>query len=227
MKNKLLLASIVSGLLISSSVRAEVIVNDPTAITKMLTQIENLKNQLAVQKQTFQSLSHTTNLGSLLDSETSDLMNNLPSNWQSVYDDALSSSSSVTGSVSSMVSTLNDKIDNMTPQNALKYINKQMSQKGAADRYMAAKAYDNEMSELDSMQDLQKQIASTGDMKDIADLQARIQTAQGAIQGEQAKLQLMSMLQDSEDKIYQQQRDRAAHNLNHGINDTVNPAPLY
>ena len=226
MKTKFLLASIVSGLLISSSVRAEVIVNDPTAITKMLTQIENLKNQLAVQKQTFESLAHTTDLGSLLNDQTSELAGNLPSNWESVYNDALNSTSSVTGTVSSMVDRYNSAIDDMSPQDAITYVNKQLAQKGSADRAMAAKAYNNEMAELDSMQQLQEEIAKTQDMKSIADLQARIQTAQGAIQGEQAKLQLMSMLQSSQDKIYQEQMDRASANFNFGTTDSNKPASI-
>lgn len=223
---KLILSIGVAGFFVCSFARADVVVNDPTAILRMADQIEQLKNQLLVQKQTYESLAHTTNLGSLLDTATSDLIGNLPSNWQSVYNDALNSNSSITGSVSSMVNQYNDQIDNMSPRDAISYINKQMAEKGAVDRSMATKAYDNEMAELDDMQDLQQQIATTADTKSIADLQARIQTAQGAVQGEQAKLKLMSMLQDSEDKIYQQQKDRAADNLNYGVNNTINPAPM-
>ncbi|MDC9184887.1 type IV secretion system protein [Escherichia coli] len=48
---------------------------------------------------------------------------------------------------------------------------------------MAQNAYNNEMAELNNIQELTNQIDSTTDMKQIADLQARIQTAQGAIQG--------------------------------------------
>ena len=74
---------------------------------------------------------------------------------------------------------------------------------------MAQNAYNNEMAELNNIQELTNQIDSTTDMKQIADLQARIQTAQGAIQGEQTKLQLMAMLQTSQDKILQEQKQYA------------------
>ena len=76
------------------------------------------------------------------------------------------------------------------------------------------------------MQALTDQISTTKDVKEVADLQARIQTAQGAIQGEQAKLNLMSMLQDAQDKIYEQQRERAVRRNNYGINNEINPAPM-
>lgn len=210
-----------------------VIVSDPTGLIKqaeqlkqLANQLDQLKSQLEVQKNTFESLAHTTTLGSLLDTAESDLEGNLPENWSQVYNDAMSSDSTITGSVSSMMSQYNNNIDDMTPIEALKYINNQIDEKGAYDRVTAAKAYNNEMAEINQMESLRKEIASTGDMKSIADLQARIQTAQGAIQGEQAKLNLISMLQTAQDKIQEQQKDRAARRLNFGVNDSINPAPI-
>ncbi|MES3191869.1 type IV secretion system protein [Escherichia coli] len=91
----------------------------------------------------------------------------------------------------------------------LQQCQQKLAEKGAYDRVMAQNAYNNEMAELNNIQELTNQIDSTTDMKQIADLQARIQTAQGAIQGEQTKLQLMAMLQTSQDKILQEQKQYA------------------
>lgn len=211
---------------------AAVIVEDPTSIakeaqqlTEMVNQLEQLKQQLATQKSMYESLAHATNLGDLLNSSTGSLMNNLPDDWQKVYSDAMNSSSSITGSVDSMMGQFNGQIDDMEPADAIKFINQKLNEKGAYDRVMAEKSYDNEMQELNDMQDLTEQINSTTDVKAIADLQARIQTAQGAIQGEQAKLQLMNMLQDSQDKLLKAQKDRAVHNFVFGTGDDTTKSP--
>ncbi|EAW7769640.1 type IV secretion system protein [Salmonella enterica] len=207
-----------------------VVVYDPTSLAKtleeMANQLDQLKQQLATQKATYESLAKTTNIGDLLDTSTSSLANNLPDDWQKVYSDAMNSSSSVTGSVNSMMSKVNNEIDDLSPADALKLMNQRLSEKGAYDRVVAEKAYNNQMQELSDMQALTDQISTTKDVKEVADLQARIQTAQGAIQGEQAKLNLMSMLQDAQDKIYEQQRERAVRRNNYGINNEINPAPM-
>ncbi|XDJ36617.1 MAG: type IV secretion system protein (plasmid) [Burkholderia sp.] len=65
------------------------------------------------------------------------------------------------------------------------------------------------MRELNDIQALTDQINKTTTPKQIMDLQARIQTAQGAIQGEQAKLQLMAMAQQAQDKLLKAQQEEA------------------
>lgn len=203
-----------------------VLVFDPKAIIEMGNQIEQLKQQLATQKATYESLAKTTDIGNLLGSSTSAIAKNLPDDWRNVYSDAMNSTSSVTGDVQSMVGDFNSEVDDMNPSDAIKTLNKKLAEKGAYDRVIAEKAYNNQMQELSDMQELTEQISTTKDVKEVADLQARIQTAQGAIQGEQAKLKLMSMLQESQDKLYEAQRERAVRRNNYGINNEINPAPM-
>ncbi|HHX7946193.1 TPA: type IV secretion system protein, partial [Klebsiella pneumoniae] len=195
-------------------------------LEEMANQLDQLKQQLATQKATYESLAKTTNIGDLLDTSTSSLANNLPDDWKKVYSDAMNSSSSVTGDVQSMVGDFNSEVDDMNPSDAIKALNKKLAEKGAYDRVIAEKAYNNQMQELSDMQALTEQISTTKDVKEVADLQARIQTAQGAIQGEQAKLKLMSMLQESQDKLYEAQRERAVGNFIYGSDGGHNPAPL-
>ncbi|MBL0875082.1 type IV secretion system protein [Serratia nevei] len=229
MKSKL--AAITLAIFLSvgaiENVNAEgILVFDPKAIIEMGNQIEQLKQQLATQKATYESLAKITNIGDLLDTSTSSLANNLPADWRKVYSDAMNSSSSVTGDVQSMIGDFNSEVDDMSPSDAIKALNKKLAEKGAYDRVIAEKAYNNQMQELSDMQALTEQISTTKDVKEVADLQARIQTAQGAIQGEQAKLKLMSMLQESQDKLYEAQRERAVGNFIYGTDGGHNPAPL-
>lgn len=235
MKAKLI-AIVLAGLLgagtigTAAAVGTGVVVYDPTSLAKtleeMANQLDQLKQQLATQKATYESLAKTTNIGDLLDTSTSSLANNLPDDWKKVYSDAMNSSSSVTGDVQSMVGDFNSEVDDMNPSDAIKALNKKLAEKGAYDRVIAEKAYNNQMQELSDMQALTEQISTTKDVKEVADLQARIQTAQGAIQGEQAKLKLMSMLQESQDKLYEAQRERAVGNFIYGTDGGHNPAPL-
>lgn len=212
----------------AAAVGTGVVVYDPTSLAKtleeMANQLDQLKQQLATQKATYESLAKTTNIGDLLDTSTSSLANNLPDDWKKVYSDAMNSSSSVTGDVQSMVGDFNSEVDDMNPSDAIKALNKKLAEKGAYDRVIAEKAYNNQMQELSDMQALTEQISTTKDVKEVADLQARIQTAQGAIQGEQAKLKLMSMLQESQDKLYEAQRERAVGNFIYGTDGGHNPA---
>lgn len=222
MKKSLTAVLLTTGLILggAQSASAGIIVSNPTELIKqgeqleqMAQQLEQLKSQLETQKNMYESMAKTTNLGDLLGTSTNTLANNLPDNWKEVYSDAMNSSSSVTPSVNSMMGQFNAEVDDMTPSEAIAYMNKKLAEKGAYDRVMAEKAYNNQMQELSDMQALTEQIKSTPDLKSIADLQARIQTSQGAIQGEQAKLNLMNMLQQSQDKLLRAQKDRATRNF--------------
>ena len=209
------LASLVLALAISPvAVNAQLVVNDPAnlaqaleQVTLMTQQIEQLKSQLL--KQTLASLTGSSGIGNLLNGDISTLKGNLPSDWTQVYSDAMNSSSGITSSAQSMLKEFQSQIDGMNRSEAMSFIKQKLAEKGAYDRVMAQNAYNNEMAELNNIQELTNQIDSTTDMKQIADLQARIQTAQGAIQGEQTKLQLMAMLQTSQDKILQEQKQYA------------------
>lgn len=195
---------------------AQLVTNDPLNLAQNVAQVQNLvqqleqlKQQLAQQKAQYEALTGSSGLGGLLHGDVSTLAGNLPSDWSQVYNDAMNSNSSITGSAQSMLKNFRSQIDGMNRGEAMEFVKEKMAEKGAFDRVMAEKAYNNQMAELNNIQTLTNQIDSTTDMKQINDLQARIQTAQGAIQGEQTKLQLMSMLQKSQDKINQEQKQYA------------------
>ncbi|EGD4232513.1 type IV secretion system protein [Salmonella enterica subsp. enterica serovar Meleagridis] len=234
MKKTLTAVLLTTGLIMGGvqTVSAGIIVTNPTELAKQVEQLQQmeqqltqLKSQLETQKNMYESMAKTTNLGELLGTSTSELANNLPENWKEVYADALNSSSSVTPSVNNMMGQFNAEVDGMSPGEAITYMNKKLAEKGAYDRVIAEKAYNNQMRELSDMQALTKQIKTAPDLKSIADLQARIQTSQGAIQGEQAKLNLMNMLQQSQDKLLRAQKERATRNFVFGTGDDVTASP--
>ena len=212
---------------------AQVVVTDPLGqvqwvqqATTLTQQLTTLKSQLQTQEAQYASLTGSTGIGNLLNSDVSSLKSNLPSNWTQVYNDALNSGSSGYNARSTQIlNAITSKIDNMGRGDGLSYANSQIQQKGATDRAMGEQAYNNEMAELNNIQSLTSQIDSSSSAKEIADLQARISTARGAIEAEQTKLNLMTQLQASQDKILNQQQAEAVRRYTIGTASDDNTAP--
>lgn len=212
---------------------AQVVVTDPLGqvqwvqqVATLSQQLTTLKSQLQTQEAQYASLTGSTGIGNLLNTDASSLKANLPSNWSQVYNDALNSGSSGYNARSTQIlNAITSKVDNMGRGDGLTYANSQIQQKGATDRAMGEQAYNNEMAELNNIQSLTSQIDSSSSAKEIADLQARISTARGAIEAEQTKLNLMSQLQGSQDKILQQQQAEAVRRYTIGTASDDNTAP--
>lgn len=212
---------------------AQIVVTNPLGqvqwlqqATMLTQQLTTMKSQLQTQQAQFAALTGSSGIGNLLSSDASSLKANLPSNWSQVYNDALNSGSSGYNARSTQIlNSITSKINGMGRGDALTYANSQIQQKGATDRAMGEQAYNNEMAELNNIQSLTSQIDSTTSAKEIADLQARISTARGAIEAEQTKLNLMAQLQASQDKILQQQQAQATLRHAIGTSSDDNTAP--
>ncbi|SAL80220.1 type IV secretion system protein [Caballeronia telluris] len=212
---------------------AQVVVTDPLGqvqwvqqVATLSQQLTTLKSELQTQEAQYRALTGNTGLGSLLPSDASMLRTNLPSNWSQVYGDALNGGNSgYNARTTQIVNAIKSKIDGMGRGDALDYANSQIEAKGATDRAMGEQAYNNEMAELNNIQSLTSQIDATSTPKEIADLQARISTARGAIEAEQTKLNLMASLQQSQDKILQHQQVEAARRYGIGTAADGNTAP--
>ncbi|SEF11275.1 type IV secretion system protein VirB5 [Burkholderia sp. WP9] len=209
---------------------AQIVVTDPTSLAQraanFLQQIGQMKAQLDQARQQYEAMSGTIgSYSSMLPTSTSTLRNNLPQNWSAVYSDAMNSTSSVSGSASSILSQFDNQIRGMGRGDALKFIDEKLHEKGAYDRAMTEQAYDNQMRELNDMQSLTQQIGQATTQKQIEDLQARIGTAQGAIHGEQTKLQLMAMGQQAQERLLRQQQAIAQKRYLLGDDSETNTAP--
>lgn len=234
MKKKLLTLAICGGLAAAMPAisQAQLVVNDPVNLAQnviqaqqLIQQLANLKEQLSTQQGMYGAMTGASGMGGMLPNSTSTYQKNLPEDWSQVYSDAMNSNSSVTGSAQSMLSEFDSEVEGMEPAEAMTVVKTRMREKGAYDRVMAQTAYNNQMRELEDIQTLTDQIDSTTSQKEIADLQARISTAQGAIQGEQTKIQLMAMLQQSQDKMLQKQKEAAAKKWAMGENSSDNESP--
>lgn len=212
------------------SAHAQIVVTNPTSLAQtaanFLQQIAQMKAQLTQAEQQYSAITGSVgNYQNMLPTSLTSLRNNLPSNWTQVYSDAMNSNSSVSGSASSILSQFDNQIRGMGRGDALTFIDQQLHSKGAYDRAMTQQAYDNQMQELNDMQTLTSQIGQATSEKQILDLQARIQTAQGAIHGEQAKLALMAMGQQNQDQLLRQQQAVAQKRYLIGDTGEANTAP--
>lgn len=240
MKLKTIFPVLIAGSLsIAPAAQAQWIVNDPVNLVQntqqaltLVEQLSNLKEQLSTlqdqldtQNGIWDSVTGARGYGGMIPDNTHVLQENLPEDFDRVYTDAMNSSSALSTPARDILGQFDQQINNLDRGDALDFINEKMREKGAYDRAMAAQAYNNQMRELEDIQTLTEQIDTTTTAKEIMDLQARINTAQGAIQGEQAKLQLMSMLQQSQDKLLDRQKELAVRRYTIGVESDDNTAP--
>ena len=173
-------------------------------IAKYLEMIKQMESQVKQLETTYKSLTGSSGIGSLFDN--SSLKSLLPSDWQNVYESVSNGGySGISGTVSSIISSEKSKVSG-TLRDALSSLESRMSQKAAYDKSLGESAYKSALQRLDSIEKMIQQIDEETDPKEIMDLQARIQGEQAAIQNEQTKIQLMSMLQKAEDGLIEQQR---------------------
>lgn len=73
--------------------------------------------------------------------------------------------------------------------------------RAASNKALSMEAYTDATQRLQNLEDMISQVSQTQDPKAIAELQARINTEQGIIQNEQAKIQAMAMLMKAEQQV--------------------------
>lgn len=174
-------------------------------IAKYVEMIQQMKSQIEQLEATYKSLTGSSGIGSLFDNSA--LKSLLPSDWQNVYESVSNGGySGISGTVSSILSSEKSKVSSGTVKDALSSLETRMSEKAAYDKALGENAYKSALQRLDSIELMVEQIDEETDPKEIMDLQARIQGEQAAIQNEQTKIQLMSMLQKAEDGLIQQQK---------------------
>ncbi len=188
-------------------------------IAKYVEQIAQMKMQVEQLQQTYASMTGTRGIGQLF--QNPQLANMLPSNWQGVYSSVANGGySGISGSVQQIISQEQSATSGGV-NSALTAIRDRQAQKAAYDKAMGMQAYQASIQRLNNIQGLMGQINSSTDPKAIADLQARIQGEQAAIQNEQTKVQLMAMLQKSEDGLIEQQKTAVAEKLLDGSQTTM------
>jgi type IV secretion system protein VirB5 len=156
-------------------------------------------------KQQYDSLTGSRGLGEI--AQNPQLREYLPSNWQSVYDGvAKGGYKGLTGAGKAIADAnhLFDPCAKLT--GADKTVCERSGAKAAQDKAFSLGAFDKAKQRWDQIAQLMGQINSTTDPKSIAELQARINTEQAAIQNEQTKMQMYAMVSAAEDRLIEQQK---------------------
>jgi type IV secretion system protein VirB5 len=213
---KTILYRLFFGALLSSSlwgsVHAQIPTTDIAGLIQAIQQVQALKDQLeamqqqlANQRQLYNSLNGSRGIGNLLNNPQ--LKDSLPPNWQSVYTSVMAGGYSGLTDTAKLIRDTNKiyECPASLPEDQLKRCNREMH-KTAQDKAFANDAYEASQRRLDNIQGLMGQINNASDQKAILDLQARIQTENAMIQNEQTKLQMFKMMSEAEDRLIAQQK---------------------
>jgi type IV secretion system protein VirB5 len=220
--------ALVAGLAIGSSAHAGIPVIDNVAIAKavqqvaawgkqyeqMAAQIQEAQKQLQQLETTYQSMTGSRGLGSLL--ANPGLPQFLPDEWKTVYETAAGGGyAGISGSLSQIVADeeLAGSVADVEQQ-----IMKRSRETAATDKAAGLRAYDGAKARLVQIEALVSEINATSDPKAIAELQARIQAEQAAISNEATKLQMIAMLQQAEHRLIEEQRAQLNRRIMSGAN---------
>ena len=122
-----------------------------------------------------------------------------------------------TGSYGETRSIMNTERVSTTNRASQDELRERNFQSAASEKALALKTYEGAESRLDNINTLISKISTTTDPKAIQDLQARIGAEQALVSNESTKLQMVSQLSRSEEKLVDEKRKQMNR-------DILNPA---
>jgi type IV secretion system protein VirB5 len=187
-------------------------------------QIQLMQNQLSQLQQTYAALSGPRGMQNLL---AGTARNYLPQDWNEMLQVMHSASTTYAG-LSNQVQTAvaanavlsATQYASLTPQQR-QFVDDGRSA-AALLQVLSRSAYQNTSQRFGALQTLINAIARAGDMKAIADLQARVQTEQAMLQNEQTKLQTLYQAAQAQQWV-QEQRMREASMKDIGSVNSLTP----
>lgn len=216
MKKVLRILALGAGLAFGSGAHAGIPVIDAAAIAKaaqqvaawaqqqkqMVAQIQEAQKQVYQLETTYRSMTGSRGFGSLLGNPG--LPQYLPDDWKGIYNTAAGGGyAGISGTLASILA--DERLSGTIADREQRFM--QRSREAAAtDKATGLRAYDGAKARLLQIQSLMGQIDGTSDPKAIAELQARIQAEQAAINNEATKLQMVAMLQQAEQRLIGEQR---------------------
>ncbi|KAB1469236.1 P-type DNA transfer protein VirB5 [Cronobacter sakazakii] len=216
--NKKLLSVIFAALFSSHAVAVGIPVYDAASMTNALNTIVQLKAQLEQLKTLQSQFEGVRGMGNLLNKP--ELRNMLPSEWKNVYDDV--KNGRIEG-LSGRLEQLQRQEEVTGTRSELDALRDRRWNQSLSDKVMGEGAFNATMKRLDNLEALGRQINSSQDAKASMDFLARMQQEQALVQSEAARLQLMSMLQQNEDRINAQKEER----IQKQIWDIKKPMPRF
>jgi len=178
-------------------------INQAANIAKYIEMIAHHKQQIEQLKNEFDALTGSRRLGMILNDPA--FRSALPDEWKEVYDSILDGGhAGLSDTARSILETsgLLDACEDVSE--AAKAICERQVAKVAQDKANTMAAFDNAQERWDQIQALMGEINATTDPKAIAELQARINAEQAAIQNEQTKLQMFTMAAQIENRLMEQ-----------------------
>lgn len=168
-------------------------------------EIAEMKNQLQQMKLQYNAITGSRGMGEIL--TNTGLKQALPQDWQKVYDSiqsggykGLDGSAKAIADAARLIDKCKSYPDNSEQQKTCHTSAVQSAQMQSN----ISKALDNATNRLENLNQLAKRINQATDAKAIADLNARINIEQAAIQNEQTRLQLYMKLAEVQEKHAQQ-----------------------
>ncbi|MBS0225753.1 MAG: P-type DNA transfer protein VirB5 [Proteobacteria bacterium] len=175
------------------------------SIGKQVQQIEQLKAQYQQLQQQYQSMTGSRGLGNILNDPQ--YAQYLPQEWRDVYDRVRQGGYKGLTGTAQAIRDANKLYDSCAAkQGADQQVCQRQANKAAQDKAFASDAFDKAKARWEQIEGLVQQINGTTDPKAIAELQARIQGEQAALQNEHTKLQMFQMMAQAEDRLIEQQR---------------------
>jgi type IV secretion system protein VirB5 len=169
---------------------------------RMQEQLETARQQLSEARRMYESVSGSRGFGQLM--RNPQLREFLPQDMQSVYDATRGGGyAGISGGIAEIEEQerFGGSIDDMQ-----RHIAGRQHRAAATDKAVGLRGYAGAQQRLDQLEGLMDAIDQTDDPKAIAELQARINGEQAAIQNEATKLQMIAQLQGAEQRLVDEQK---------------------
>lgn len=170
--------------------------NQVANYAKYVEQVQSLQQQIQQAQRQYDALTGSRGLGDVFNNPQ--LRQYLPADWTGLYDAVQSGNvAGISGRVDDLLaSTQSGSIGEMADDIAAR-----RARLAAVNRATGEAGFNAAMQRTQQIQSLIGEINNTQDPKAIAELQARIAGEQAAVSNEMAKLQLVAMLQQAEERM--------------------------
>jgi type IV secretion system protein VirB5 len=192
---------------------------DSSSFGQMVLSVKALGDQLTQLRATYEALSGVRGLGSALYNPA--LRQYLPPDWARVYDGAMAGGYAGISGTLSAIQAAETPRGSVAEQQARILARSRTT--AATDKAVGLTAYQSARERLNQIESLMGQINRTRDQKSIQEVQARIAVEQAALQHETTKLQLVAMLQQSEQRLIEQQKTDVAQKILRSSNTGMPP----
>ncbi|WP_455476215.1 type IV secretion system protein [Bartonella sp. B17] len=160
-------------------------------------QVELKKQELAKTEAMYQSITGDREFGTTKTNRASFFLKNP----QSIYDENKNSDI-----YASLAEILKEEKISDSVSTARESINERSKYAAAIDKAVSLHAFDNTEKRFQQILNLLEEISKTKDLKDIADLQARLKARLAMIQNETTKLQMVAHMRNAERELISQQK---------------------